>query len=382
MTRTIKSLIVFTVLAACALAQTPVPGVDYPSPIPVPFIGFTKGTSNPTLCVPGFSPFHFRSDSTTYYYCSARNTWTAFRTTGGAQIFTTVTGTGFLPVTVGATTVGAAAKPFFKFYLGTADTNNFVFTPASTAAQRVITITDPGGAATMAWLNPTTVQTLSGTVVNAAASSTARASANLASGTAPTTSVAGDLWLDSTKKAITVAPVATAVEYLSGSLYNSATPITATNPSTIADLMAFTLPAGVLSRTGKQLRVCGGGTYTTASGQTPTFTLTYAMAGVAPLAIVSAATTASATTMPWDSCATFTTVTAGASGTVEAGGRFSMVLVTTAAAAAATYLGTNTAVSSAFDQTATVALKMRATMSSSDAGNSVVQRWISVELLN
>jgi hypothetical protein len=50
-------------------------------------------------------------------------------------------------------------------YLGTAATNNFVITPAATAAARVITIADPGGAATIAYANPTTAQTITNTTL-------------------------------------------------------------------------------------------------------------------------------------------------------------------------------------------------------------------------
>ena len=215
------------------------------------------------------------------------------------------------------------------------------------------------------------------------ASATGAAGENSPAGTAPTTTVAGDRWNDSTRKSLAFAPVATAKTYLSGVLYADATTVvTASNPSSIADLKTFTLPAGVSGVAGKDIRVCGGGVYTTNSAQTPTLTITYAEAGVAPIAIVSAATTGSATTMPWTSCADLITVTAGASGTVEPHGWLKMTLGTTAAAAAAEYLATNTGVSSAFDQTATVLLKMRVTLSSSDSGNSVVQRWMTVELLN
>lgn len=214
------------------------------------------------------------------------------------------------------------------------------------------------------------------------ASTTSLASAVIATGTAPTTSVSGDIWHDSTRKTIAFAPVATAAVYAGGALSAMTTPVTATNPSSIADLGTFTLPAGILNAAGKTLKICGGGTYTTAAGQTPTVTITWALAGVAPLAIVSAATTASATTMPWQGCAVMTTITAGASGTVEAGGYLMLTLGTAAAADSALYQGTNTAVSSAFDQTATVAAKMRVTLSSADAGNAVTQRWMTVEVLN
>jgi hypothetical protein len=167
----LRNIAIFFALALCVFAQSPVPGVDYPSPIPTPFIGYTTG-SNAKRCTPGKSPLNFTSS--TFYFCSARNTWSAMGTVGGAFTGTTgvfsstVTTTSPLPSVVGTSMIGSAAKPWFKLYLGTAATNNFVFTPAATAAARVITVADPGGAATLAYTNPTTAQTISNTTVNPA----------------------------------------------------------------------------------------------------------------------------------------------------------------------------------------------------------------------
>jgi hypothetical protein len=149
-----RLLIAIAIFAACVFAQAPLPGIDYPSPIPVPFIGYTTGYSNPGLCVPGLSPLFFNQTAGAFYGCTARNTWTAPSITGAISGTTgtfssTVTTTSPRPALVGTSMIGSAAAPWLKLYLGTAATNNFVFTPASTAAARVITIPDPGGAATM-----------------------------------------------------------------------------------------------------------------------------------------------------------------------------------------------------------------------------------------
>jgi hypothetical protein len=79
MTRLLKLFSAFAIFAACAFAQAsaPVPGVDYPSPIPVPFIGFTTGSSDPVRCVPGRSPLNYRTDLVAFHYCSARNVWSS-----------------------------------------------------------------------------------------------------------------------------------------------------------------------------------------------------------------------------------------------------------------------------------------------------------------
>jgi hypothetical protein len=67
------------------------------------------------------------------------------------------------PTTAGTIDIGAALLPFRKLYLGTAATNNMVITPAATSAARVITMADPGGAASIAYLNSTNAQTLTTT---------------------------------------------------------------------------------------------------------------------------------------------------------------------------------------------------------------------------
>jgi len=58
--------------------------------------------------------------------------------------------------TAGATNIGTAALPFGNIIIGTAATNNFIFTPSSTSAARTITIPDPGAAANLAFIQTTT----------------------------------------------------------------------------------------------------------------------------------------------------------------------------------------------------------------------------------
>ncbi len=77
-----------------------------------------------------------------------------------------LTGLGHLsPHTAATSNLGTALLPWGVAYLGTAATNNFVITPAATAAARVITMADPGGAATIAYSNPTTAQTITNTTL-------------------------------------------------------------------------------------------------------------------------------------------------------------------------------------------------------------------------
>jgi hypothetical protein len=134
MTRILKTLTIFAILATCAFAQTqaPQPGIDYPSPIPVPFIGYTTGTASPARCVAGMSPLFFNTATATYYFCSARNTWTAM----GALGATTPTGA--------ALSLGSSAAPWRYLYFygaGTYGANNFRLTGSATGA-RVVTFPD------------------------------------------------------------------------------------------------------------------------------------------------------------------------------------------------------------------------------------------------
>jgi hypothetical protein len=62
-------------LAGAVFAQSPVAGVDYPAPYPVPFVGYTVSTSDPLLCTPGFSPINYRSDLAAIKICTAKNVW-------------------------------------------------------------------------------------------------------------------------------------------------------------------------------------------------------------------------------------------------------------------------------------------------------------------
>jgi parallel beta-helix repeat protein len=165
-------------------------------------------------------------------------------------------------------------------------------------------------------------------------------------------------------------------------LVTNTTQVTATNPSVATDLMTISLPADTLNTTAKGIRIYAEGVYTTNAGQTPTFTISLKLGSVTLVPIASAATTASATNMPWSAEFYAVTVTTGASGTMEAHGKFTMTLGTTATAAAAVYSDTNTAVSSAIDLTAANTLAVRCAFSSADAGNSIKQRLMTIDTFN
>lgn len=192
----------------------------------------------------------------------------------------------------------------------------------------------------------------------------------------------GHFWNDVTQKNILTQINGQAGSLVQGVKVN-ASPVTATNPSVAADLMTFAMPAGFTNVAGKTLLVTACGTYTTAGGQTPTITLTLLVGGITPLTFVTAATTASVT-KNWKLEAYLTTVTASSVGTFEAHGSFTFELGAGAAGSVATteILDLNAAVSSTVDLTAAQTLKLQGLMSSSNAGNSIIQRQFIVEVLN
>jgi len=162
------------------------------------------------------------------------------------------------------------------------------------------------------------------------------------------------------------------------------TPITATNPSSAADLMELVLPTGYWNFAGRTIYLFASGVYTTAGGQTPTITIAVNVGSLGALSFVSSATTAAVTTKPWNLEGFLSVVTAGSSGTLEAHGICNFELGGGAAGSVAvsSFNDTNSAVSSALDLTAAQDLECNVIMSSSNAGNSVVQRQMIVQLYN
>jgi len=96
------------------------------------------------------------------------------------------------PHTAATSNLGSAALPWGTAYIGTAATNNFVITPAATAAARVITLADPGGAATVAYINPTTAQSISNTTLSTGTLTTPIYSGETALCTAQFNATSGD----------------------------------------------------------------------------------------------------------------------------------------------------------------------------------------------
>lgn len=160
------------------------------------------------------------------------------------------------------------------------------------------------------------------------------------------------------------------------------TVVTASNPSSAADLMSFTMPAGVLNAVGKTVEFWGAGRYTTAAAQTPTVRIRLLYGATALTSWTSAATTASSSNIPWNVQGFVTVQTKGSAGKMEAHGKLSIVLGTTAGANSTNHNDTNVVTVDSLDLTAATAFKLDVLMSSGDAGNSVAQRQFVIKLIN
>jgi hypothetical protein len=191
----------------------------------------------------------------------------------------------------------------------------------------------------------------------------------------------GDMWKDAKQQSFQYVVGGQQV----GGIYqvsSNITPVTATNPNPTGNLMSVALPAGYLNAVGKTLYVWAAGLYTTAAAQTPTVTISVTIGGVTMISCVSQATTASQTNFPWNFEGFITMAAGGTTANAEAHGILDILLGGTSTAPVSAYNDTSTAVSSNFDSTVAQTLQVVAAMSSSNAGNNVVQRQIQLAVLN
>jgi hypothetical protein len=153
------------------------------------------------------------------------------------------------------------------------------------------------------------------------ASTTSLASANDPPGTAPTTCVAGDHWVDSTRKAFTTCPVAGDPLYVDGALtvLPAQTAITTVTTIQAMNSTTVTVPAGALNVVGKTLHVKGYFVFSNAS-TTPAITITLKLGSVLMAAPVSPNNANSNSSSPAQFDFYCTTAATGASGTLEAHG--------------------------------------------------------------
>lgn len=147
---------------------------------------------------------------------------------------------------------------------------------------------------------------------------------------------------------------------------NAQTALTAI--TTAQNLVALTLNKGFLNRIKRTLLVSGSLVYTSPGTTTPTISIAITLGGVTLCTITTAAISSTASTnMPIQFQFQIEVAATGATGTLETHGQVSANLTAnTPAGQIATFLDTNTAVSSAVDLTSSLALAC--TIASSGAG--------------
>lgn len=154
------------------------------------------------------------------------------------------------------------------------------------------------------------------------------------------------------------------------------------NVTTAQNLISKALGAGVLNKVNRTIRIWGRGIYTTPGTTTPAMSVLVALGATTLCTITTAALSATASTnMPFEFYFQFTTVSTGASGTLESHGELVCnISANTPAAAAADYLDTNTAVSSAVNLAGALTLTVQ--VSANSAITSIQLRQASIEVVN
>lgn len=152
--------------------------------------------------------------------------------------------------------------------------------------------------------------------------------------------------------------------------------------TTAQNLINQSINAGVLNKSNRKLKIRGRGIYTTPGTTTPVLTIALLVNGVSVCSIATAALSSTASSnMPFEFDFTITTASTGSTGTLEAHGKLGAnITANTPAAAIATYLDTNTAVSSSVNLVAAGTIKVQA--SANSAITSIQLREASIEVVN
>ena len=217
------------------------------------------------------------------------------------------------------------------------------------------------------------------------ASTSGAASLGIPQGVAPTSPVDGDIWYDTTQK--------TEKFSLNGALYAlggavnvvSLAPSAITATSGVQTFATIILPTGFMNVAGKTLRVKMYGIYTSAAAQTPTIAIQLGFSGAfsqTEVVVTSQAVTASETNFPWEFEGHIFTVSTGATGTLEAHGRLSILLGASATAPESVYQDTNTTANAAVNLTAGGANNLLLQVNASTTLSSIQLRSAVIEALN
>jgi len=211
------------------------------------------------------------------------------------------------------------------------------------------------------------------------------ASLNVPQGVAPSAPIDGDQWYDTTQKTLKAS--------INGAVYayNAALNVQSVAPAALAALngvgtfATIVLPTGFMNVPGKVLRVKMYGIYTTAAAQTPTIGIQLGFSGAftqTEVVATSQATTASETNFPWEFTGEIFTVTNGATGTLEAHGKLSILLGASATAPESVYQDTNVAPNGAVNLTAGGANNLLLQAVTNGTLSSIQLRTATVEALN
>jgi hypothetical protein len=159
-------------------------------------------------------------------------------------------------------------------------------------------------------------------------------------------------------------------------------PTALTTITTAQNLLSKSIPAGALNKLLRTLRICGFLIYTTPGTTTPAMTIAVKLGAVTLCTITAAAFSSTASTnMPVQFVFTLTVTTTGSSGKFEGHGKvIANISANTPAAAAAMYLDTGTAASSAIDLT--IAETLTVTIAANSAISSAQLRQLTVEIVN
>lgn len=190
------------------------------------------------------------------------------------------------------------------------------------------------------------------------------------------------LYMDQTNTVVSACGNAHVLSTFQTALATFSAQTAVTSVTTAQTMASLSLNANVQAVAGRTIRLCGYGIYTSPGTTTPTMTIQVTEGGITPVAITSAAVSGTASTnMPFQFCFDITTVTATATGTLEAHGQLSInISANTPAAALATYDDTNTAVSSSINLFAANTLAVQVAASSTIT--SVQLRQMTIELIN
>lgn len=211
------------------------------------------------------------------------------------------------------------------------------------------------------------------------AATTAAASLRLAAGTAPTSPNAGDVWNDSTQKALQ-AYLAGIKQSMSGVLFTQTASQTVANTVTETTLFttgigSVTLPANFFA-IGKDIRIRAKGYFSTTGNPNITFKAKYGSTAL----VDSGAFTAGAGVANhlWFVDVVITCRTTGGTGTVFSQGMGKLFSAHTTVAE----FDMETAAAVTIDTTASTAIDLTVTWGTADAGNTITCTNVSVEVLN